>query len=72
MDRRCSTCKQVATLYVHSLAEDEHRWDHGDESLCPCVPALLCAVCHHGLLDGQALILLGDEDAPKQESALVH
>ena len=72
MDRRCSTCKQVATLYVHSLAEEEHRWSGGDESACACVPALLCAVCHHGLLDGQALVLLGDEDAPKQESALVH
>jgi hypothetical protein len=72
MERRCGTCKQVATLYAHSLAEEEHRWDHGDESTCPCVPALLCAVCHHGLLDGQALVLLGDEDAPKQESALVH
>ena len=72
MDRRCGTCKQVATLYVHSLAEETHRWSGGDESTCACVPALLCAVCHHGLLDGQALVLLGDEDAPKQESALVH
>ena len=72
MNRRCHTCQQVATLYAHSLAEDEHRWDHGDESLCPCVPALLCAVCHHSLLDGQALVLLGEDNAPKQESALVH
>jgi hypothetical protein len=36
------------------------------------VPALLCAVCHHSLLDGQALVLLGEDNAPKQESALVH
>jgi hypothetical protein len=52
VDRRCHTCQQVATLFVHSLAEDEHHWSGGDESLCPCVPALLCAVCHHSLLDG--------------------
>jgi len=72
VDRRCHTCQQVATLYAHSLAEEEHRWSGGDESTCPCVPALLCAVCHHSLLDGQALVLLGEENAPKQESALVH
>ena len=72
MDRRCHTCQQVATLFAHSLAEEEHRWSGGDESLCPCVPALLCAVCHHSLLDGQALLLLGEEDAPKQESSVVH
>lgn len=72
MRQACRECGSAAVLYVHSTAMNEHRWSGGDESLCACVPALMCAVCHHDFLRDRAFVLLGDDDAPKQESALIH
>jgi len=63
-----SECQHGANIWAHRSTTPRHTWATS-EGACVCVPTRLCAVCHHGLIEGHGILLL-DADALPEPAAL--